>query len=170
MNKFKTILLSCSALACYAHADITVNYYALGGLGGSVGIGANTVVLSGAQSIGGQTTFTGANSASILQIGYWAIQTQNSLGVSKPSVKTQASIGVRIENQIAFVDFQLEKSTLVSIQVLNAAGKTIQKYGNVTLPAGANTQQLQLSQLPAQAQFIVIQAGSQRQVLQYHNP
>lgn len=176
MNKRMWIMaggMACMAMA--ADNGLVLTGYAVGGAGGvvSMGASADNAVLnySVGQSYGGPIVLGTAANNSVANLGYWAVlMNEQSSAIQVPMrVAGGQGISVQVEAYAAQVSFDLREAAAGTVRVLSADGRALQVLWNGTVNAGSSEMRFDLSQLPAQAAFIVIDAGSNRKTLQFHS-
>jgi hypothetical protein len=79
-----------------------------------------------------------------------------------------SGITVRIASSRAEVLFDMPMATQGNMRVLAADGRVLSSLWSGTLTAGINVVTFNLIELPSQSSFIVIEAGSERKILQFH--
>lgn len=176
MNKRMWIMaggMACMAMA--ADNGLVLTGYAVGGAGGVVSMGAsadNAVInYSVGQSYGGPVALGTAANNNVAYLGYWAVlMNESSSAIQAPMrVAGGQGISVQVEAYVAQVSFDLREAAAGTVRVLSADGRAVQVLWSGTVNAGSSEMRFDLSQLSAQAAFIVIDAGSNRKTLQFHS-
>jgi hypothetical protein len=163
MKQYLKICLLGLAAAGSAQAVLELNGYAFGGAGGILSVGkyqVGTVVGQPAGSVWRADTDT-------LRAGFWLVAAEP----STPTVSVPehgSGITVRIASSRAEVLFDMPRATQGNVRVLAADGRVLSPLWSGALAAGTNAVTLDLTTLPSQASFIVIEAGSERKTLQFH--
>jgi hypothetical protein len=164
MKQYLKICLLGLVAAGSAQAVLELNGYAFGGAGGILSVGkyqVGTVVGQPAGPVWRADTDT-------LRTGFWLLATAD---LSTPTVSVPehgSGITVRIASSRAEVLFDMPMATQGNVRVLAADGRVLSPLWSGALVAGTNAVTLDLTTLPSQASFIVIEAGSERKTLQFH--
>jgi len=163
MTQYFWMGVLCVASVVHAASPEIVSY-AVGGAGGIVPIGQHSVGMVVGQPLG-SIVAVGDDSA---LVGYWTVVSQSQESTPVRAMVYDRGIDVRIAGLRAEVAFTLSRAADAQVRVLAADGSLLETTWKQALPAGSSQTSIDLSGLPAQAAFIVIEAGAERKTLQFN--
>lgn len=164
------ILIPCLLAAPLGFAqEVVLNSYEVGGAGGSVTLGTETdstkVGFGLGGSVGGLVELDGA---AIARLGFWGT-TAPSIPVSVPArAISGASIRATASGARLLLDFQTPEAVDASVRIVGVDGRTVAPIWTRRLAPGATREAISLDAHEGQALFVLVEAGAQRKVWQFH--
>lgn len=149
--------------------DVVLHGYQTGGAGGTVVLGSGTDSTNASFGLGGSAGgLVELDDATIARLGFWGA-TPPLFPVSAPTrVVPGVSLRARTSGTHLIVDFRTVEATDASIRIVGIDGRTVLPTWTGHLTEGTSQKSISLAAHEGQALFVLVEAGAQRKVWQFH--
>ncbi len=164
------ILLPCLLAAPLGFAqEVVLHGYETGGAGGTVALGTDTdstkISFGLGGCVGGLVELDGP---SIARLGFWGATSAAAPASIPTRTVTGPSIRARTSGSRLLLDFQTTEAVDASIRIVGLDGRTVAPVWTRRLAPGSTQEAISLAAHEGQALFVLVEAGAQRKVWQFH--
>lgn len=149
--------------------EVVLHGYETGGAGGAIALGTDTdstmVGFGLGGSVGGLVEIDGTT---IAKLGFWGATTAPepasvpARALAGPSIRATTS-GSRI-----LLEFQTTEAMDATVRIVGLDGRTVAPVWTRRLAPGSTHESISLAAHEGQALFVLVEAGAQRKVWQFH--